>query len=171
MSPGFRLISVVPGSWEFWGPVPVLVPVPVDSPAELLEVLVEKPDRFRRCFWGIPESDLDRIDGSDESRFGDFGHSADSTVPEFLDLDLSDDSDESRFGEFGHSADSTVPEFLDLDLIDDSDESRFGEFGYSADSAVPEFDLDRIKAGPADSGSVGLLENRPSDSRLDSSGS
>ena len=88
MSPGFRLISVVPGSWEFWGPVPVLVPVPVDSPAELLEVLVEKPDRFRRCFWGIPE-----------------------------------------------------------------------------------FDLDRIKAGPADSGSVGLLENRPSDSRLDSSGS
>ena len=72
MSPGFRLISVVPGSWEFWGPVPVLVPVPVDSPAELLEVLVEKPDRFRRCFWGIPESrfkagpadsgsDLDRI--------------------------------------------------------------------------------------------------------------
>ena len=112
MSPGFRLISVVPGSWEFWGPVPVLVPVPVDSLAELLEVLVEKPDRFRRCFWGIPESDLDRIDGSDES--------------------------------------------------------RFGEFGYSADSAVPEFDLDRIKTGPADSGSVGLLENRPSESRLDS---
>jgi hypothetical protein len=143
MSPGFRLISVVPGSWEFWGPVPVLVPVPVDSPAELLEVLVEKPGRFRRCFWGIPESDLDRIDGSDESRFGDFGH----------------------------SADSTVPEFLDLDLIDDSDESRFWEFGYSADSAVPEFDLDRIKAGPADSGSVGLFENRRSDSRLDSSGS
>ena len=141
MSPGFRLISVVPGSWEFWGPVPVLVPVPVDSPAELLEVLVEKPDRFRRCFWGIPESDLDRIDGSDESRFGDFGHSADSTVPEFLDLDLIDESDESRFGEFGHSADPS------------------------------ESDLDRIKAGPADSGSVGLLENRPSDSRLDSSGS
>ena len=60
-------------------------------------------------------------------------------------------------GEFGHSADSTVPEFLDLDLIDESDESRFGEFGHSAD--------------PSDSGPVGLLENLPSDSRFDSSGS
>ena len=116
MSPGFRLISVVPGSWEFWGPVPVLVPVPVDSPAELLEVLVEKPDRFRRCFWEIPES---------------------------------------RFK--AGPADSGS----DLDRI-------------KAGPADSGSDLDWIKAGPADSGSVGLLENRenrPSDSRLDSSGS
>jgi hypothetical protein len=116
MSPGFRLISVVPGSWEFWGPVPVLVPVPVDSPAELLEVLVEKPDRFRRCFWGIPESRI-KVGPADSGS--------------------------------------------DLDRI-------------KAGPADSGSDLDWIKAGPADSGSVGLLENRenrPSDSRLDSSGS
>jgi hypothetical protein len=65
--------------------------------------------RFRRCFWEIPEFDLDRIEGSDESRFGDFGHSTDSTVPEFLDLDRIVGSDESRFGDFGHSPDPTDP--------------------------------------------------------------
>ena len=65
--------------------------------------------RFRRCFCGIPEFDLDRIEGSDESRSGDFGHSTDSTVPEFLDLDRVVDSDESRFGDFGHSPDPTDP--------------------------------------------------------------
>jgi hypothetical protein len=107
ISPGFRLFSVVPGSWVFSGPVPVLVPVPVDSLAELLKVLVEKLRRFRRCFWEIPEFDLDRIEGSDESRFGDFGHSTDSTVPEFLDLDWIEGSDESRFGDLGYSPDST----------------------------------------------------------------
>ena len=41
ISPGFRLFSVVPGSWVFSGPVPVLVPVLVDSLAELLKVLVK----------------------------------------------------------------------------------------------------------------------------------
>jgi hypothetical protein len=88
ISPGFRLFSVVPGSWVFSGPVPVLVPVLVDSLAELLKVLVEKLRRSRRCFCGIPEFDLDRIEGSDESRSGDFGHSTYSTIPEFLDLQV-----------------------------------------------------------------------------------
>jgi hypothetical protein len=139
----------------FSGPVPVLVPVLVDSLSELLKVLVEKLLRFRRCFWEIPEFDLDRIEGSDESRFrsrfGDFGHSTDSTVPEFLDLDRIVDSDESRFGDFGHSTDSTDPEFLDLDRVVDSDESRFGDFGHSPD--------------PTDPG--GFAENRPSGFRFD----
>ena len=104
-----RYISRIPVIFSRTRILGVLLSQSYYSLAELLKVLVEKLRRFRRCFCGIPEFDLDRIEGSDESRFGDFGHSADSSAPEFLDLDRIEGSDESRFGDSGHSPDPTDP--------------------------------------------------------------
>ena len=109
ISPGFRVFSVIPGSWVISGSVSVLVPIPVSSLAELLKVLAGKLLRSRRCFREISEFLVCfRIEGSDESDRRDVGFSPDPSISEFLNFLRIEASDESDRPNVGFSPDPSV---------------------------------------------------------------